>query len=301
MMKKVAKIFVCGLAMTAVCMASAEAQDLKDLLNGLGDVVKETVAQNKTVTVAELKGTWKTTGPALVLKSGNIAQQAGGSAMTTAAEAKLKPYYKKVGLLNTSCVFDSEGNFTLTVKKAPIKGKLTANSDGTFKMQLLSTIAGLTNDEHSMTVYVQKVGNEMSISMDVKKLMTIVQAVAKKGDLKTINTVTSMLSNYIIRKTKRFAIPERAVYFLKTKRTAEVLPHPKNFRPAYAGIHTMQERSPDTIRTPFFSFCRFAPALRASRYAASLNALYAATLCALTSLPRKARREPTPALACEAS
>lgn len=69
----------------------------------------------------------------MVLKSGNIAQQAGGSAMTTAAESKLKPYYKKVGLLNTSCVFDSEGNFTLTVKKAPIKGKLTANSDVTFK------------------------------------------------------------------------------------------------------------------------------------------------------------------------
>ena len=105
----------------------------------------------------------------------------------------------------------------------------------------------------------------------------------------------------IIRKTKRFAIPERAVYFLKTKRTAGVLPHPKNFRPAYAGIHIMQERSPDTIRTPFFSFCRFAPAFRASRYAASLNALYAVTLCALTSLPRKARREPTPVYAYDAS
>lgn len=105
----------------------------------------------------------------------------------------------------------------------------------------------------------------------------------------------------IIRKTKRFAIPERAVYFLKTKRTAGVLPHPKNFRPAYAGIHIMQERSPDTIRTPFFSFCRFAPAFRASRYAASLNALYAAALCALTSLPRKARREPTYVFASDAS
>ena len=108
-------------------------------------------------------------------------------------------------------------------------------------------------------------------------------------------------ANRIIRKTKRFAIPERAVYFLKTKRTAGVLPHPKNFRPAYAGIHIMQERSPDTIRTPFFSFCRFAPAFRASRYAASLNALYATTLCALTSLPRKARREPTYVYAFEAS
>ena len=44
---------------------------------------------------------------------------------------------------------------------------------------------------------------------------------------------------------------------------------------------------------PRLSFCRFAPALRASRYATSTIALYAATLCALTILPRKARREPT--------
>ena len=52
---------------------------------------------------------------------------------------------------------------------------------------------------------------------------------------------------------------------------------------------------------PRLSFCRFAPAFRASLYAASLNALYATTLCALTSLPRKARREPTYACAYEAS
>ena len=127
----------------------------------------------------------------------------------------------------------------------------------------------------------------------------------KLDETQICKTITSHMkfdcNMYIIRKTKRFAIPERAVYFLKTKRTAGVLPHPKNFRPAYAGIHIMQERSPDTIRTPFFSFCRFAPAFRASRYAASLNALYAATLCALTSLPRKARREPTFAPANEAS
>lgn len=32
----------------------------------------------------------------------------------------------------------------------------------------------------------------------------------------------------IIRKTKRFAIPERAVYFLKTKRTAGGTPPPQN-------------------------------------------------------------------------
>ena len=124
---------------------------------------------------------------------------------------------------------------------------------------------------------------------------------AQKVDAGKNYDLSLSVKSAIIRKTKRFAIPERAVYFLKTKRTAGVLPHPKNFRPAYAGIHIMQERSPDTIRTPFFSFCRFAPAFRASRYAASLNALYAVTLCALTSLPRKARREPTYAFAYDAS
>ena len=113
--------------------------------------------------------------------------------------------------------------------------------------------------------------------------------------------MVGFVTESIIRKTKRFAIPERAVYFLKTKRTAGYSPTPKNFRPAYAGIHIMQERSPDTIRTPFFSFCRFAPAFRASRYATSTIALYATTLCALTILPRKARREPTLAFALEAS
>ena len=43
------------------------------------------------------------------------------------------------------------------------------------------------------------------------------------------------------------------------------------------------------------TFCRFAPALTlyAAGHATSLIALYATTLDALTSRPRKARREPT--------
>ena len=50
-------------------------------------------------------------------------------------------------------------------------------------------------------------------------------------------------------------------------------------------------------------FCRFAPALTlyAANHATSLNDLNAATLDALTSRPRKARREPMCALGCEES
>ena len=42
------------------------------------------------------------------------------------------------------------------------------------------------------------------------------------------NHINNVLGARIIRKTKRFAIPERAVYFLKTKRTAGGTPPPQN-------------------------------------------------------------------------
>lgn len=47
-----------------------------------------------------------------------------------------------------------------------------------------------------------------------------------EGDKK--KTITKFPFQNIIRKTKRFAIPERAVYFLKTKRTAGGTPPPQN-------------------------------------------------------------------------
>ena len=49
------------------------------------------------------------------------------------------------------------------------------------------------------------------------------------GEIKLIKTLFSSVDGIIIiRKTKRFAIPERAVYFLKTKRTAGGAPPPQN-------------------------------------------------------------------------
>ena len=49
-------------------------------------------------------------------------------------------------------------------------------------------------------------------------------------DLKKLKSAIceKLFSSPIIRKTKRFAIPERAVYFLKTKRTAGGTPPPQN-------------------------------------------------------------------------
>ena len=217
-------------------------------------------------------------------------------------------------LKNICCTINKENNKKKLEKLSEAKGEeelLLLNSASIFLhfsyedgngdekswYDFFNTLELVIREMHKK--YVEDVkGNKERLVLKKSRWPTICSG-DEKNDIQFPNF--DLGNRYIIRKTKRFAIPERAVYFLKTKRTAGVLPHPKNFRPAYAGIHIMQERSPDTIRTPFFSFCRFAPAFRASRYAASLNALYAATLRALTSLPRKARREPTNESAFEAS
>lgn len=83
----------------------------------------------------------------------------------------------------------------------------------------------------------------------------------------------------------------------------------KIFDPASPGVGVAPAQYLNGLRTlseghsffAFFALGRCATALSLSAHAASLNALYAVTLCALTSLPRKAKREPTNAYAYAAS
>lgn len=193
---KSTKIFVSALTAMLLGLGAANATDWKSALSGLGSVVKETVAQNTTITVASLEGTWTTSGPAVVLKSDNLLSQVSGSAVTTAVEKKIKPYYKKLGLLNSTMKIASDGSFTLTLKKVPVSGTLTQQSDGSFKMQLLSKLSKLSGKDSSFTVYIQKSGNEIAMTMDAKKLLTLFEAVSSKADLKTLNTITSLLDKY---------------------------------------------------------------------------------------------------------
>lgn len=202
MMRKFTKIVLCGAAF-ALCCGTASAEDaLSKLFSGsglggvLGNVVQETIAQNKPLEVADLEGTWVTTGPAVVLKSGNVLEQAGGAAVAGMAEDQIRPYYDKLGLDNTVMTFDAQGNFTITIKRIPVKGKLVKAEDGSFSLQLLSGVGKLKKDACSMTAYVQKAGNETSLTADVKKLLGILETVAGKTDLKTIKTAVDMLGKY---------------------------------------------------------------------------------------------------------
>lgn len=103
-----------------------------------------------------------------------------------------------------------------------------------------------------------------------------------------------------------FAPPKTRRSFLKNE-TYPKSPFFKKNRPGFAGVWfapaQLYESPSNTVRRAFFSLSalgRCATAFSFCAHAASLNALYAATLCALTICPRKARREPTPVPASDA-
>ena len=123
-------------------------------------------------------------------------EQAGGAAIAGIAENKIMPYYEKLGIDGSQIVFDADGKFTLTIKKLPVKGTISKQDDGTFKMEFLSGIGSIAENLRTMNAYLQKTGNSLSLTVDAKKLLDIVEKVASKADSSIIGTATKLLDSY---------------------------------------------------------------------------------------------------------
>ncbi len=194
---KTLKLIVFGIVAMMAGTGSVYADSLKDLFGnkGLGDLVNA-VTGNGDIQLNSLEGTWKATGPAVVLRSGDALEQAGGSAVASLAENKLMPYYEKLGLEGSTVTFDASGNYTMTVKGKAIKGRLIKNDDGTFTLSLTQNEKLKLGKLNSFTTYVQKTSNTLALTVDVKKLLEVLKLVANTADLETINTAIKLLENY---------------------------------------------------------------------------------------------------------
>ena len=197
-MKQMMKLILCAITLAILSMPQAKA-DWTDLLGNLGNLVSETVAQNtaKNLTVADIEGTWQVTGPGVVLKSENVLEQAGGAALTASVEEKLLPYYQRFGVIGATMTFDKDGNFTLHLKW-PVNGTIAKNEDGSWQVRLGSSkgLGKISASSRSMTAYVQKSNGEMTITVDVKKVVEILKKVTSKKEQSMLNSALSMIENY---------------------------------------------------------------------------------------------------------
>ncbi|MDE6523180.1 MAG: DUF4923 family protein [Muribaculaceae bacterium] len=193
------KMAIAAIALTFSCGAFAEPTpnpDLKDILGGAGGAlgnVLEGVFTKTDLTVADIAGEWTSTGSAVSFQSDNFLKKAGGSAAAGAVESKLDEYYKKFGLTGATLEIDQDGNFTLTIKKLPIKGTLEVKSKGVFKFNFN---AGGMIKLGSMDAYVEKTPSGLNVMFDADKIKKIMSLAASISGSKMVSTADQLLKQY---------------------------------------------------------------------------------------------------------
>lgn len=165
--------------------------------SGLGGILGgmlEGVFSSSNISVADLEGSWKSSGPAVSFQGDNFLKKAGGVAAAAAIESKLDPYFTQYGLKGAKLTVDKSGNFILTVKKIQLKGTITETKDKgvfNFNFQAFGKIKIGT-----MKTYIQKSYNSMDVMFDATKMMQLMTTVGKITNLQTLNALTSILNSY---------------------------------------------------------------------------------------------------------
>ena len=187
-MKKLLLLFV--LALGCSVSLSAQSFDLKGMLGSL--------LSSDKITVKSLTGTWKYSAPAVTFKSSNLLKKAGGAAASSAIESKLSPYYSKAGLNKVELTIEEDSTFTMKLSKATLKGTISAvsesDSDAYFVFNF--TVGGKL-PIGKMNTYITKVGsNNLTITFDVSKLVSIVEKAGSITGSSTISGITNVLQGY---------------------------------------------------------------------------------------------------------
>ena len=186
-MRKI-RLFISGIIICCFSLGTY-AQNLGDLLSG----VIQGVFSSSDITIADIAGSYVSTGPAVTFKSDNFLQKAGGIAGAAALESKLKPYYEQYGLTGLTLEIDKDANFTMQVKGIKLSGVITKNEgDGTF----LFNLKALGMNVGSFTAYIEKSLNNLKVMFDADKLLQIISTVAKFTGNSIVSSLGTLLKSY---------------------------------------------------------------------------------------------------------
>ena len=182
------------LFIAAAAVLSPIAAKATSPLDMLGNIFN-TVTSTDKFEVSSLAGTWTYQSPAVTFKSDNALSTAGGVAASATIESKLSPYYKRLGLNTMQFIFDSEGNFTLTVKKVTLKGTVTKNGDdGSLTFNFQSTHA--TNLGHVSAKASKSATGVLTLTFDASRVISIVKGVASFTKNSSLQTISTLLDSY---------------------------------------------------------------------------------------------------------
>ena len=158
-------------------------------LGALGNILSSVIGLDK-VTQASLIKTWKYEGPGCAFTSDNLLAQAGGEIAASKIEEKLSAQYSKVGLSesNTYIQFKEDGTFAATIIGKTWNGTYTySEEDG--QLQLKGLLL-------SMSGYVKRETNGISLLFESKKLLSLIQTMSAISGSSQASAISDIASSY---------------------------------------------------------------------------------------------------------
>lgn len=193
--------FLSACIIASSTFVSASAFDIKDLLNQAGQAFEngnvtdiiEGVLSTSNLEVKDLAGVWTSTGSAVAFQSEDLLSQAGGVAMASTLESKINPYFTKYGIVGSVITIQTDGSFSMSLKKTTLKGKIVKGENNKF---ILSFEAFGKNNLGNVNLYIQKTSTSMDLMFDASKLKTILSSIASLSKKGLGNSLNTFLNSY---------------------------------------------------------------------------------------------------------
>lgn len=173
-------------------IGSAEAQiNLGEITKAVTDQVGKAAGTSTTaLSETNLVGTWKYSGPAIILESNNTLAQIGGKAVASTASSKVAKELQKLGIKAgaVSFTFSSDKKFTASTSgKKKISGTWTCT-----EKQITLKVVGLS----AIKVNSQMSGGKLQMVMNSTLLLKLASAAGTKVNNSTIKTLSTLASSY---------------------------------------------------------------------------------------------------------
>ena len=145
---------------------------------------------------ASIVGTWTYAEPTVQFESENWLAQAGGMVAGQSVVKKVAPYYEKIGVKPGSVVVTFDANNSCVFKVNGREYPYTYSYDKTTNKITLTGALG-----YNLSAYVTVSANDLALTFDVSKLMTLAQTVAQKSSNSTISSLSALANQFTGMKT----------------------------------------------------------------------------------------------------
>lgn len=144
-----------------------------------------------TTTKNALVGTWTYEEPAIQFESENLLSKAGGAVASQAVADNLVPYYEKLGFKTGKISLDlrEDNTCTYTIGGKTYQGTYDFD-DSSKKLTLKTALFPLP------AAYLSIVNNQMAMTFESSKLLTLVQAAGLVSNQSSVTAVSNLANTY---------------------------------------------------------------------------------------------------------